>query len=109
MSKRDKKIILEKAHNVIILNLGDKVLREVSKEESTAAVWLKLDSLYMMKLLANCVYLKQRLYSFCLGSRRSIEDHIEDFQKLILDIKNIKVKVEDEDQALILLSLMLNS
>ena len=49
---RDKKVALEKAHSEIILSLGDMVLREVSKEKSTAEVWLKLESLYMAKSLA---------------------------------------------------------
>ena len=58
-----------------------------------------LESLYMMKSLTNHLYLKQRLYSFWLGSKRSIEDYIDDFHKLIHDLENIEVKVKDDDQA----------
>ena len=32
MEGKDKKILLNKAHSAIILSLGDKVLRQVSKE-----------------------------------------------------------------------------
>ncbi|KHN35566.1 Retrovirus-related Pol polyprotein from transposon TNT 1-94, partial [Glycine soja] len=66
----------------------DKVLREISKEKSVAAVWLKLESLYMTKSLANRLFLKQRLYTFKMPSGKSLEDHLD----------------EDEDQALLLLS-----
>lgn len=39
------------ANNSIILSLGDKVLREVSKEKSAAAIWTKLENLYMTNSL----------------------------------------------------------
>ena len=64
--KTDKEKIemVEKAHSAIILSLGDKVLREVSKEITAAGLWRKLDTLYMTKSLANRLFLKQKLYSF---------------------------------------------
>jgi hypothetical protein len=48
----------EKTLSAIILCLGDKVLREVAKEKSVAAIWAKLDSLYMTKYLAQKQYLE---------------------------------------------------
>ncbi|KAL8552053.1 hypothetical protein ACS0TY_000932 [Phlomoides rotata] len=45
--------MMEKAHSAIILCLGDKALREVSKESTARGVWDKLESLYMVKTLAN--------------------------------------------------------
>ena len=50
--------IMKKAHSAIILNLDDKVLREVAREETASAMWKKLDDLYMTKSLANRLYLK---------------------------------------------------
>ena len=38
---------MEKAHSAIILSLGDKVLRKVSKEKIAVGVWSKLEGLYM--------------------------------------------------------------
>ena len=52
----------------------------------------------------NRLLLKKRHYSFKMVSSWLIEDHIDDFHWLIIDLKNIEVVVEDEDQALILLS-----
>ncbi|KAL8528643.1 hypothetical protein ACS0TY_006184 [Phlomoides rotata] len=45
--------INEKAHSAIILCLGDKHLREVSKEKTVIDVWRKLESLYQTKYIDN--------------------------------------------------------
>ena len=58
----------------------------------------------MTKSLANRLYLKQRLYSFKMQEGRSIEDQINEFNKIIDDLANVDVKIEDEDQAVTLLS-----
>lgn len=49
LSEKEKKEIMDKAYSALILSLGDWVLREVSKEEIAAAIWLKLEALYMTK------------------------------------------------------------
>ncbi|KAL5798927.1 hypothetical protein ACOSQ2_003747 [Xanthoceras sorbifolium] len=53
MSDKDKDDILEKAHSAILLSLDDEIMREVSKEDTAAKLWLKLESLYMTKSLTN--------------------------------------------------------
>lgn len=95
---------LAKAQSTIILCLGDVPLREVSKEESAAAMWNKLESLYMTKSLANRLYMKQKLYSFKIHDDRHISEKIDEFTKIIDDLENIDVKLEEEDKALILLN-----
>lgn len=55
--------MMNKAHCAIILFLGDKILREISKENSVAAVWLKLESLYMIKTLASPLSQVEIIYS----------------------------------------------
>ncbi|KAJ0522195.1 putative RNA-directed DNA polymerase [Helianthus annuus] len=104
LTDKEKKDMLEKAHSAIILSLGDRVLREVSKETSAAGIWAKLESLYMTKSLANRLYLKKRLYTFHMSSGKSLEDHTDEFNKLILDLENIEVALDDEDQAIIFLT-----
>uniref|UniRef100_A0A803PGK5 GAG-pre-integrase domain-containing protein n=1 Tax=Cannabis sativa TaxID=3483 RepID=A0A803PGK5_CANSA len=104
MSEKDKKETLAKAHSAIILTLGDNVLRKVAKEDIVTVAWLKLESLYMTKSSVNRLYLKHALYSFKMMEDKSIGKQIDEFNKLILDFKNIGVTVEDKDQALLLLS-----
>ncbi|KAL6321549.1 hypothetical protein AAG906_021744 [Vitis piasezkii] len=63
MSDEEKDELMEKAHSVILLCLGNEVLREVAKKDTTTKLWLRLESLYMTKSLTNRLYLKKRLYT----------------------------------------------
>nr|KYP53379.1 Retrovirus-related Pol polyprotein from transposon TNT 1-94 [Cajanus cajan] len=99
----ERKKMQEKAHSAIILSLGDKVLRQVSKEKTAAGIWSKLESLYMTKSLVNRLYLKQSLYSFNMNENKPVGEQLDQFNKLILDLENIDVTIDDEDQALLLL------
>ncbi|GKB75211.1 copia LTR rider [Tanacetum coccineum] len=96
--------VYKKAHSVLLLCLDNKVLREVNKEDSAAGVWLKLETLYMTKSLANKLYLKKKLFTFYMDSGKKLSEHIDVFNKLIDDLSNIDVDIDDEDQALILLA-----
>ncbi|GJW42557.1 retrovirus-related pol polyprotein from transposon TNT 1-94 [Tanacetum coccineum] len=60
----------KKAHSAVILCLGNKVLREVTREMTATG----------------------------------ISEHMDEFNKNVLDLANIKVKFEDEDLALLLLT-----
>lgn len=104
MQEKKKIKLLEKAHSAIILSLGDTVLREVAKAESTAEVWLKLESLYMTKSLANRLHKKIKLYTFKMTPGMSIEEHLDHFNKIILDLENIDITISDEDKAILLLT-----
>ncbi|GKE59011.1 hypothetical protein Tco_1498196 [Tanacetum coccineum] len=96
--------VYKKAHNALLLCLGNKVLREVNKEASDVRVWLKLETLYMIKSLANKLYLKKKLFTFYMHSGKKLSKHIDEFNKLIGDLAHIDVDIDDEDQALMLLT-----
>ena len=78
---------LKRHKSAIILSPGDKALREVSRETSAAAIWLKFEKLYMTKWLANRLYLKQRLYSFKMVEGKSIEDQWMSSTRLLIILK----------------------
>ncbi|GJS54971.1 zinc finger, CCHC-type containing protein [Tanacetum coccineum] len=99
-----KTYVYKKAHSALLLCLDNKVLREVNKEDSAAGVWLKLETLYMTKSLANKLYLKKKLFTFYMDSGKKLSEHIYEFNKLIGDLENIDVDIDDEDQALMLLA-----
>lgn len=85
--------MLEKAHGAIILSLGNKFLRHVSKEKYAKDVWRKLEGLYMTKSLLNRLYLKQAPYSFKMSEKKVLVEKLDTFSKLILDMRNIDVRI----------------
>ncbi|GKB34754.1 retrovirus-related pol polyprotein from transposon TNT 1-94 [Tanacetum coccineum] len=80
------------------------VLREVTGKTTAAGVWSKLKTLYMTKSMSNKLYLKKKLYTFYMPAGRKIFEHIDEFNKIVLDLANIEVKFKDEDLALLLLT-----
>nr|GEY17234.1 retrovirus-related Pol polyprotein from transposon TNT 1-94 [Tanacetum cinerariifolium] len=94
----------KKAHSALLLCLDNKVMREVNKEDSAARDWLKLETLYMIKSLANKLYLKKKLFTFYMHSGKKLSEHIDEFNKFIGDLANIDIDIDDEDQALMLLT-----
>ncbi|CAA7032610.1 unnamed protein product [Microthlaspi erraticum] len=93
----------EKAHATILLCLADDVIIEVSSETTAAGLWGKLESLYMTKSLTNKLLLKQRLFALRMDEGTQLRDHLDQLNTLLLELRNIDVKVEDEDAALLLL------
>ncbi|GJR24068.1 retrovirus-related pol polyprotein from transposon TNT 1-94 [Tanacetum coccineum] len=69
MSDEDWLELDEKALATIQLFLTREVLREVIHETTAAGLWLKLESLYLTKSLANKLWLKDRLYTFRMKPR----------------------------------------
>ena len=101
--------LMEKAHSTILLCLGNEVLREVAKENMATKLWLKLESLYMTKSLTNRLYLKKRLHTLHMKKFMSIKDLLDEFNKTIMDLRNIDIRIDDEDQAMTLISSLPNS
>ena len=103
LSDEEKEDLLEWAHSAILLSLGDEILRKIVDEETAVGLWPKLESRYMTKSLKNRLYMKQRLYTIRMKEGTPVSDHLDEFNRIAIDLKNVECKVEDEDQALILL------
>ncbi|GJT62466.1 retrovirus-related pol polyprotein from transposon TNT 1-94 [Tanacetum coccineum] len=106
MEAEAKAELNKKAHSVVILCLGNKVLREVTGETTAVGVWSKLEALYMTKLLANKLYLNKKLYTFYMPAGRKIFEHIDEFNKIVFDLAYIEVKFKHDDLVLLLLTLL---
>ncbi|KAG8493142.1 hypothetical protein CXB51_010505 [Gossypium anomalum] len=93
----------EKALSAIQLCLANTVLQEVLMEKTSSALWKRLKTLYATKSLANCLVLKQCLFTFRMNECELLRDHISQFITLLSDLKNVEVHIGDEDQAMLLL------
>lgn len=57
----------------------------------------------MMKSLPSKLMLKQRLFSLCMSESMPLREHLDQLNKILLDLRNVDEKVSDEDAVLILL------
>lgn len=103
LTDEQKDELMERAHSTILLSLGDEVLQEVADVTTAPSLWLRLESKYMTKSLTKRLYLKQRLYTLKMGEGTSLSQHLDNFNSIIMDLNIIDIKIDDEDQALIVL------
>ena len=75
------------------------VLYEISARQ----LWDILENKYLTKRIESRLQLKHKLYGFQLKKRISIDEHMNIYTKLLTDLINMDVKIE-EDKALILLN-----
>ena len=99
-----KKEVDEIAYSTIILHLSDGILRKVDEEKSTAALWNKLEKLYLVKTLPNKIFLLEKFFGFKMDTTKDIDANLDDFNKLCLDLSNCDQKFSDEHYAVILLN-----
>ena len=67
-------------------------------------LWDKLEAKYMKKSVENKLYLKKKLFRFDYKKGISMAEHLDDFNKIITDLLNLDVKIDDEDKTLLLLN-----
>lgn len=90
--------------NLLGTCLSDTILRKIMHEPTALGMWRALEQDYQTKSLPNRIYLKQSFASFKMEERKSIEENLDTFLKLIADLASLKIMVSDEDQAIQLLT-----
>jgi hypothetical protein len=93
----------------IILCLQRHVAFLVNEEAMVASVWSKFEKNFMMKNLTNHIYLKSKLYTCKMDEGTSIRNYVSKFNTIISDLKDIEVKIDEEDQTLMLLGVLRKS
>ena len=79
----------ERALSGIRLCLADDVLFNIVSEKNVAGLWTKLEKLYMTKSLTNKILLKRQLYSLHMKEGKSITDHLNTFNTLLVQLDSI--------------------
>ena len=73
------------------------------KETSASKLWKALENKYMKKSNENRLYLLKRLYRLQLKPGLNINDHIDNFNRLLADLLNLDETFKDEQKAMLLI------
>ncbi|XP_060216770.1 uncharacterized protein LOC132644212 [Lycium barbarum] len=95
----EKQKIEMDAFSAIQLSLSDNVLCEVSTEKTAASLWKKLEDLYQKKSVTTRMLLRQRLHTFKIKTGTTLQDNIDAFKKLAMDLTHADIKVGYEELA----------
>ena len=94
----------EKGMNLIILNVGDHVLKKIELCTLAASTWSTLERLYLSKTLPIRIQLQHKFYTFKMIDTRSIDENIDDFLEIVSYLSSVNVTVLKEVQAILLLN-----
>jgi hypothetical protein len=80
------------------------VFHYVAKEVDAYLLWLKLESLYERKTAQNKAFMIRRLVNLKYKDGQSVTEHLSNFQGLLNELSTMKLVLDDEVQALLMLS-----
>ncbi|KAK1661169.1 hypothetical protein QYE76_049328 [Lolium multiflorum] len=89
----DEKRKDRKAFSLIQLHLSNNILQEVLSEKSSAALWLKLESICMSKDLTSKMHVKMKLFSHKLQEGASVMNHLSIFREIVADLLSMELRV----------------
>ena len=84
--------------------IDQSVFHHVATETKAYALWHKLESMYERKTAQNKAFLIRKLVNSKFKDGNSVAEHLSDFQSLINQLSTMKMVIDDEMQALLLLS-----
>ena len=88
----------------LIRSLTQDIKYLVLHETSARQLWEILERKYLTKSIESRLQLKSKLYGFQMKKGCSVNEHINRYTKLLTDLVNVIVKVDEEDKAVILLN-----
>ena len=67
-------------------------------------LWRKLEDKYMTRSVENRLYLKKKLFMFTYKEGTSMHNHLDAYDKILADLRNLDMEIAEEDKALCLLN-----
>ncbi|GFZ09911.1 hypothetical protein Acr_21g0005100 [Actinidia rufa] len=89
--------------------IGYEVFHHVAQEMSAYELWIKLEEMYQAKTYRNKALLMRRLVNLKLQRETIVAEHTSEFQSLVNQLTSVDLQFDDEMQALLLLSSLLES
>lgn len=77
--KRKKEEIDQEAHNLLVLNLSNQVLRTVSTETTILKLCTRLVALYYDQQAPNLAYLKVVVFAFRMATSKTMDENFDEF------------------------------
>ncbi|KAL0399917.1 UNVERIFIED_CONTAM: hypothetical protein Sradi_2335000 [Sesamum radiatum] len=94
----------EFAYSSIILNLSDSVIRKVGNQSSARELWDRLEELYTESSLPSKLFLLEKFFRYKLDLSKNIDENVDEFTKLVQDIKLTGDKNIDDYTPIVLLN-----
>ena len=90
--------------STIRLCVADNIVNNIIDMDSAPELWEKLERLYLGKSLTTKLNLKRDLYKLKMQEGVNFMEHLSVFKGLLDQLARVDVKIEEEDQALLLLT-----
>ena len=86
------------AYGLIRSCLTQDIKYQVLHETSARQLWEILEKKYLTKRVESRLQLKSKLYSFQIQRGCSINKHLNRYTKLLTDLVNVDVEIDEEDK-----------
>jgi len=80
----------------------------MSHETSARQLWEILEKKYLTKSIELRLQLKRKLYRFQMKKGLSVDEHMNNYTKILTNLVNVDVKIDEEDKAVIFLNSLPN-
>ena len=88
---------------VIKVSLGDEQLSLVRTATTAKEAWLKFESHYKVKSLANKLFLRKKYFTMSMGVDDSMSEHINKMKELASQLEAVGASITEDDQVATLL------